>query len=195
LLAASPEGIKYRYALEWGIHCVTTQWFFDSINAYRCMDERLYLVPMTDEKRDALFSPTSTSITDIARLSPALRRRHLHELQQPQPPLPQSSMKTSHPPSSSRLISYTTSADTVQRAIEEGAMDVAPSGTQRGAVFNVAGPRRVLEHLHSLTDQIITAYKRLEAREPATVANFLQQLREKEEQGEKEEKQPPDFNT
>jgi len=83
LLALSPEGVKYRYAIEWGIHCVTPSWFFDSINSQRGMDERLYLVPLSAEKREELFSPNNMTVNDIDRLSPALRRRHLVELKRP----------------------------------------------------------------------------------------------------------------
>lgn len=33
------------YALEWGIHCVTTQWFFDSINANVSLFALVYFLP------------------------------------------------------------------------------------------------------------------------------------------------------
>jgi topoisomerase (DNA) II binding protein 1 len=42
LLSKVPQGIKYRYALEWGIHCVSIHWFFDSINLQVCADETRY---------------------------------------------------------------------------------------------------------------------------------------------------------
>eukprot|EP01128_Nolandella_sp_AFSM9_P002584 TRINITY_DN12956_c0_g1_i1.p1 TRINITY_DN12956_c0_g1~~TRINITY_DN12956_c0_g1_i1.p1 ORF type:complete len:528 (+),score=77.29 TRINITY_DN12956_c0_g1_i1:72-1655(+) len=80
LLSNSPQGIKYRYALEWGIHCVTPQWFFDSINANVALDETLYFVPMSEQRRRALFHPLSASSRDLSRLSPALREKHMMQI-------------------------------------------------------------------------------------------------------------------
>jgi hypothetical protein len=80
LLSKVPQGIKYRYALEWGIHCVSIHWFFDSINLQVCADETRYFVPMSEATRQALFNPLSTSPRDLNRLSPALRKKHLMQL-------------------------------------------------------------------------------------------------------------------
>lgn len=76
LLSESPQGLKYRYALEWGIYCVTTQWFFDSINYQTCSDETKHFHPLSDYQRERLFNPLCSS-RDLNRLSPALRRKHL----------------------------------------------------------------------------------------------------------------------
>jgi len=80
LLTGAPEGVKYRYAVEWGVHCVTTQWFFDSINKKACQDETKYFVPMSEAARSALLHPANITRMDISRLSPALRRTHLMKL-------------------------------------------------------------------------------------------------------------------
>lgn len=79
LLARFPQGIKYRYALEWGIHCVSVDWFFDSVNNQGRADESLYTLSMSEASRKALFSSSSTTSTDLSRLSPALRKRHLKD--------------------------------------------------------------------------------------------------------------------
>ena len=34
--------MKYRYAKQWGIHCVTAQWFHDSVEAGYCLAEEDY---------------------------------------------------------------------------------------------------------------------------------------------------------
>jgi hypothetical protein len=75
LIAEKPTGIKYRYALEWGIFCVSMEWFFDSINFQVCADERHYFLPLDEETKDDVLSPTPTPI-DLKHLSPKLRRRH-----------------------------------------------------------------------------------------------------------------------
>ena len=35
-------GMKYRYAKQWGIHCVSAQWFHDSVEAGYSMPEDDY---------------------------------------------------------------------------------------------------------------------------------------------------------
>lgn len=80
LLARYPHGIKYRYAVEWGIHCISVDWFFDSINEQRCLDENNYILNMSEATKKALFSPAATSSRDLSRLSPALRKKHLMQL-------------------------------------------------------------------------------------------------------------------
>ena len=35
-------GMKYRYAKQWGIHCVSAQWFHDSVEAGYSMPEGDY---------------------------------------------------------------------------------------------------------------------------------------------------------
>jgi len=80
LISQQPQGIKYRYALEWGIHCVSVHWLFDSINNQVCGDETQYFLPMSEATRQALFNPLATTTRDFNRLSPALREKHLMQL-------------------------------------------------------------------------------------------------------------------
>uniref|UniRef100_A0A6B2L5Y0 BRCT domain-containing protein n=1 Tax=Arcella intermedia TaxID=1963864 RepID=A0A6B2L5Y0_9EUKA len=80
LISHSAQGIKYRYATEWGLHCVSVEWFFDSINMKVCADETRYFLPMTNARRQALLNPLSISPRDLSRLSPALRKKHLMQL-------------------------------------------------------------------------------------------------------------------
>jgi len=51
LLCDYPQGLKYTYALKWGIYCVTTQWFFDCVNKKQCLDESLYFLPLVSPMR------------------------------------------------------------------------------------------------------------------------------------------------
>ena len=37
-----PLGMKYRYAKQWGIHCVSAQWFHDSVETGYSMPEANY---------------------------------------------------------------------------------------------------------------------------------------------------------
>ena len=41
-LPTTPAGMKYRYAKQWGVHCVTVQWFHDSVAAGYSMPEEDY---------------------------------------------------------------------------------------------------------------------------------------------------------
>jgi hypothetical protein len=62
------------YAMEWGIYCVSLEWFLESINYQGCVDETRYFLPIDDEAKQKLLTP---SIKDINRLTPTLRRRYL----------------------------------------------------------------------------------------------------------------------
>jgi hypothetical protein len=42
LIAAAPTGDKYHYATAWGIRIVTSDWFFDCLNAHACLDFAKY---------------------------------------------------------------------------------------------------------------------------------------------------------
>ncbi|XP_022099813.1 DNA topoisomerase 2-binding protein 1-like isoform X2 [Acanthaster planci] len=44
LIVNSPRGPKYEFAKKWKIHCITSRWFFDSIDKGYCQDENLYQV-------------------------------------------------------------------------------------------------------------------------------------------------------
>jgi len=77
LLSEQPRGLKYTYALDWGVHCVQTNWFQDSIKKSACQDESLYYLP-EPSKRDLLAMNT---YQELNRLSPTLRRKHLTQIQ------------------------------------------------------------------------------------------------------------------
>ncbi|XP_012580437.1 PREDICTED: DNA topoisomerase 2-binding protein 1 isoform X2 [Condylura cristata] len=42
LIVQEPKGQKYECARRWNVHCVTTQWFFDSVEKGFCQDESMY---------------------------------------------------------------------------------------------------------------------------------------------------------
>ncbi|KAM7063258.1 DNA topoisomerase 2-binding protein 1 isoform 2-T2 [Molossus nigricans] len=42
LIVQEPKGQKYECAKRWNVHCVTTQWFFDSVEKGFCQDESIY---------------------------------------------------------------------------------------------------------------------------------------------------------
>jgi hypothetical protein len=57
LIAAAPTGDKYQYATAWGIRVVTSDWFFDCLNAHSCVDFARY--PLTPTaSRTSRTSPT-----------------------------------------------------------------------------------------------------------------------------------------
>lgn len=52
LLVDTPRGEKYEFARRWNLHCVCTQWFFDSIQAGLCLDESIYYT-LPDEENNS----------------------------------------------------------------------------------------------------------------------------------------------
>jgi hypothetical protein len=50
--------------MEWGIYCVSLEWFLESINYQGCVDETRYFLPIDDEAKQKLLTP---SIKDINR--------------------------------------------------------------------------------------------------------------------------------
>jgi len=75
LLSEQPRGLKYTYALDWGINCVRTSWFYDSIKKKSCQDETMYYLP-EPTKRDLL---SVNNYHELNRLSPTLRRKHIQK--------------------------------------------------------------------------------------------------------------------
>ena len=53
LLVDTPKGEKYEYAKRWNLHCVSTQWFFDSIQSGFCVDESDFYVLPDDENNSS----------------------------------------------------------------------------------------------------------------------------------------------
>ncbi|XP_077996567.1 DNA topoisomerase 2-binding protein 1-A-like [Glandiceps talaboti] len=44
LVVDNPHGQKYEFAMKWKLHCVTSKWFYDSLEKGACLDESLYKV-------------------------------------------------------------------------------------------------------------------------------------------------------
>jgi len=53
-----------------------------------CADETQYFLPMSEATRQALLNPLSTSPRDLNRLSPALRKKHISQIQTRYPSVP-----------------------------------------------------------------------------------------------------------
>ncbi|XP_036747981.2 DNA topoisomerase 2-binding protein 1 isoform X1 [Manis pentadactyla] len=74
LIVQEPKGQKYECAKRWNVHCVTTKWFFDSVDKGFCQDESIY---KTEPRPEAKIMPdTSTpagqmNTTDSHTLSDA----------------------------------------------------------------------------------------------------------------------------
>ena len=52
LLVDMPKGEKYEFARRWNLHCVSTQWFYDSVQSGFCLDEsNFYTLP--DEENNS----------------------------------------------------------------------------------------------------------------------------------------------
>eukprot|EP01120_Amphizonella_sp_Union-15-10_P012302 TRINITY_DN5438_c1_g1_i1.p1 TRINITY_DN5438_c1_g1~~TRINITY_DN5438_c1_g1_i1.p1 ORF type:complete len:420 (-),score=53.74 TRINITY_DN5438_c1_g1_i1:161-1420(-) len=74
LISEIASGLKYRYALEWGVHCITLPWLFESINSYKCADEILFLLPLGPQRKRIMNLP---GVNARETGSPQLRRKHL----------------------------------------------------------------------------------------------------------------------
>eukprot|EP00058_Branchiostoma_floridae_P012092 XP_002597580.1 hypothetical protein BRAFLDRAFT_82314 [Branchiostoma floridae] len=87
LVAKEPKGAKYEFARKWKLHCVTTRWFYDSLEAGACQDENLYRLDKTkstgnnktstpsQERKAPRFS--TNSIADISTISTASSRGNM----------------------------------------------------------------------------------------------------------------------
>ena len=53
LLVDTPRGEKYEFARRWNLHCVCTQWFFDSIQSGVCLEESNYYTLPDDENNSS----------------------------------------------------------------------------------------------------------------------------------------------
>ncbi|XP_069814444.1 DNA topoisomerase 2-binding protein 1 isoform X2 [Dendropsophus ebraccatus] len=64
LIVHEAKGQKYECARKWNVHCVSIQWFFDSIERGFCQDETMYtMVPVLSAKTmPETSTPTSSSI-------------------------------------------------------------------------------------------------------------------------------------
>eukprot|EP01130_Rhizamoeba_saxonica_P017489 TRINITY_DN8492_c0_g1_i1.p1 TRINITY_DN8492_c0_g1~~TRINITY_DN8492_c0_g1_i1.p1 ORF type:complete len:468 (-),score=88.54 TRINITY_DN8492_c0_g1_i1:8-1411(-) len=77
LIFKTPGGIKYHYGTEWGIFCVNLDWLFDSINLGVCIEETSYTSKLLNKKPAV---PLNVSSADLNRLSPALRKKYLGQI-------------------------------------------------------------------------------------------------------------------
>ncbi|PFX26384.1 DNA topoisomerase 2-binding protein 1-A [Stylophora pistillata] len=53
LLVDEPRGEKYEYARRWNLHCVCTQWFYDSVQTGLCQDESSYYTQPNEENNSS----------------------------------------------------------------------------------------------------------------------------------------------
>ncbi|XP_008056831.1 DNA topoisomerase 2-binding protein 1 [Carlito syrichta] len=60
LIVQEPKGQKYECAKRWNVHCVTTQWFFDSVEKGFCQDESMY---KTEPRPEAKTMPDTSTPT------------------------------------------------------------------------------------------------------------------------------------
>lgn len=72
LLVDTPKGEKYVFARRWSLHCVCTQWFFDSIQSGFCLDESNYST-LPDEENNSSHAGArlSRSLTKDSSVSAA----------------------------------------------------------------------------------------------------------------------------
>ncbi|XP_069861535.1 DNA topoisomerase 2-binding protein 1 isoform X1 [Dipodomys merriami] len=72
LIVREPKGQKYECARKWNVHCVSTQWFFDSVEKGFCQDESMYKVEPAPAARSGPNTSTPTgpvSTSEIQALS------------------------------------------------------------------------------------------------------------------------------
>uniref|UniRef100_A0A8D0SYH7 BRCT domain-containing protein n=1 Tax=Sus scrofa TaxID=9823 RepID=A0A8D0SYH7_PIG len=60
LIVREPKGQKYECAKRWNVHCVTTQWFFDSVEKGFCQDESIYKTEPRPETKTLPDTSTPT---------------------------------------------------------------------------------------------------------------------------------------
>uniref|UniRef100_A0A2K6T4E5 DNA topoisomerase 2-binding protein 1 n=1 Tax=Saimiri boliviensis boliviensis TaxID=39432 RepID=A0A2K6T4E5_SAIBB len=78
LIVQEPKGQKYECAKRWNVHCVTTQWFFDSVEKGFCQDESMYKTEPIPEVKTMPNSSTPTgqintidsrTLSDVSNIS------------------------------------------------------------------------------------------------------------------------------
>ncbi|KAM5291854.1 DNA topoisomerase 2-binding protein 1 [Ctenodactylus gundi] len=78
LIVQEPKGQKYECAKRWNVHCVTTQWFFDSVAKGFCQDESMYKIEPRPEAKTAPSTSTpagqistidSRTLSDVSHIS------------------------------------------------------------------------------------------------------------------------------
>ncbi|XP_008247448.3 DNA topoisomerase 2-binding protein 1 [Oryctolagus cuniculus] len=78
LIVQEPKGQKYECAKRWNVHCVSTQWFFDSIEKGFCQDESIYKMEPKPEAKTVPDTSTPTgqsntidnrTLSDVSHIS------------------------------------------------------------------------------------------------------------------------------
>ncbi|XP_006169340.1 DNA topoisomerase 2-binding protein 1 isoform X2 [Tupaia chinensis] len=65
LIVQEPKGQKYECAKRWNVHCVTMQWFFDSVEKGFCQDESMYKAEPRPEAKPMPDTSTPTGHINI----------------------------------------------------------------------------------------------------------------------------------
>ncbi|KFQ16820.1 DNA topoisomerase 2-binding protein 1, partial [Merops nubicus] len=66
LIVQEPKGQKYECAKKWNVHCVSVQWFSDSIERGYCQDETMYRVEAGSNQSN--MPSTSTPMSHASKL-------------------------------------------------------------------------------------------------------------------------------
>ncbi|KAM8967060.1 DNA topoisomerase 2-binding protein 1 [Pelodytes ibericus] len=78
LIVQEAKGQKYECARKWNVHCVTIQWFFDSIERGFCQDETMYkaesssgthTMPETSTPTRCISKPDNRALSDVSNIS------------------------------------------------------------------------------------------------------------------------------
>ncbi|KAK2517129.1 Topbp1 [Columba guinea] len=78
LIVQEPKGQKYVCAKKWNVHCVSVQWFSDSIEKGFCQDEAMYKVeagskpsntPSTSTPTNHASKPDNHTLSDVSHIS------------------------------------------------------------------------------------------------------------------------------
>ncbi|NXG17074.1 TOPB1 protein, partial [Grallaria varia] len=78
LIVQEPKGQKYECAKKWNVHCVSVQWFSDSIKKGFCQDETMYKIeagsklsnaPSTSTPTNDANKPDNHTLSDVSHIS------------------------------------------------------------------------------------------------------------------------------
>uniref|UniRef100_A0A8C8E8H1 DNA topoisomerase II binding protein 1 n=1 Tax=Otus sunia TaxID=257818 RepID=A0A8C8E8H1_9STRI len=78
LIVKEPKGQKYECAKKWNVHCVSVQWFSDSIEKGFCQDETIYKIeagsklsntPSTSTPTNHASKPNNRMLSDVSHIS------------------------------------------------------------------------------------------------------------------------------
>ncbi|NXU55166.1 TOPB1 protein, partial [Turnix velox] len=78
LIVQEPKGQKYECAKKWNVHCVSVQWFSDSIEKGFCQDETIYQMepaskpsstPSTSTPTNPASKPDNHTFSDVSHIS------------------------------------------------------------------------------------------------------------------------------